>query len=229
VSTDTGADSFVAAPPPAALAALLDRYAPFGPTELVPELQVFYGQSLVEIWEAAEKLAGRALPAPFWAYPWAAGLGLARLILDRPELVRGAGVVDFGCGGGVAALAAARAGAAHVVANDLDAWALAVAEEAARRQSLMIETLRADLTKSDGPIRFDVVLCSDLAYEKKVAPQQRVFLERARAQGARVLVADAGRTYFEPAGLEQLAEYTIAVPRDLEGVDIRTARVYQLA
>jgi predicted nicotinamide N-methyase len=62
-----------------------------------------------------------------------------------------------------------------------------------------------------------------------VAPQQRAFLEQARAQGARVLVADAGRTYFEPAGLEQLAEYTIAVPRDLEGVDVRTARVYELA
>jgi predicted nicotinamide N-methyase len=187
----------------------------------VPELQVFYGQSLVEIWEAAEKLAGQVLPAPFWAYPWAAGLALARLILDRPELVRGARVLDFGCGGGVAALAAARAGAAQVVANDLDAWALAIAEMAARRQALTIETLRSDLTKSDGPIPFDVVLCSDLAYEKKVAPQQRVFLERARAQGARVLVADAGRTYFEPAGLEQLAEYTIAVPRDLEGVDVR--------
>jgi predicted nicotinamide N-methyase len=92
-----------------------------------------------------------------------------------------------------------------------------------------VGTLQGDLTGQDGPIPFDVVLCSDLAYEKKVAPLQRAFLERAHTQGARVLVADAGRTYFETDGLEKLAEYTIAVPRDLEGVDVRTARVYQLA
>ena len=195
----------------------------------MPELKVFYGQSLVQIWEAAEQLAGGVLPAPFWAYPWAAGLGLARLILDMPELVRGARVLDFGCGGGVAALAAAQAGAVHVVANDLDAWALAVARIAADRQGLQIETLQGDLTSEDGPVPFDVVLCSDLAYEKRVAPQQRAFLERARVQGALVLVADAGRTYFETEGLEKLAEYTIAVPRDLEGVDVRTARVYEVA
>jgi predicted nicotinamide N-methyase len=216
-------------PPDDALAALLDRYAPFGPTELVPELRVFYGHSLVAIWEAAEKLAGAVLPAPFWAYPWAAGLGLARLILDRPELARGARVLDFGCGGGVAALAAARAGADRVVANDLDAWALAVARIAAHRQGLQIETLQGDLTGENGAIPFELVLCSDLAYERRVAPQQRAFLERARAQGARVLVADAGRTYFATDGLELLTEYTIAVPRDLEGVDERTARVYALA
>jgi predicted nicotinamide N-methyase len=227
VSSDTG--SPVDIPADDALSSLLDRYAPFGPTELVPELKVFYGQSLVLIWEAAEQLAGGVLPAPFWAYPWAAGLGLARLILDMPELVRGARVLDFGCGGGVAALAAAQAGAVHVVANDLDAWALAVARIAADRQGLQIETLQGDLTSEDGPVPFDVVLCSDLAYEKRVAPQQRAFLERARLQGARVLVADAGRTYFETEGLEKLAEYTIAVPRDLEGVDVRTARVYEVA
>ena len=224
-------DSTSAAPVPPvdALAALLDRYAPFGPTDLVPELQVFYGHSLVEIWEAAEKLAGAVLPAPFWAYPWAAGLGLARLVLDRPELVRGARVLDFGCGGGVAALAAARAGARRVVANDLDAWALAVVRLAAHRQGLEIETLQGDLTGENGAIPYDLVLCSDLAYEKRVAPQQRAFLERARGQGTRVLVADAGRTYFATDGLELLAEYTIAVPRDLEGVHERTARVYALA
>ena len=211
------------------LEALLDRYAPFGPTKLVPELQVFYGQSLVEIWEAAEKLAGQVLPAPFWAYPWAGGLALARVILNKPELVRGRRVLDFGCGGGVVALAAARAGAAHVVANDLDEWALAVVRLAAERQQLEVETLCADLTAATEPFGFDVVMCSDLAYEKKEAPQQRALLERARAEGAAVLVADAGRTYFDSSGMEMLAEYTIRVPKDLEGVEVRTARVYRLA
>ncbi len=228
-SSNEGVDKHTIEPPADhALAALLDSFAPFGPTELLPELKVFYGQSLVEVWEAAEQLVGRVLPAPFWAYPWAAGQGLARVILDRPELVRGARVLDFGSGGGVAALAAARAGAAQVVANDFDEWALAVVRIAAKRQSLLVETLCADLTASDEPLPFDVVLCSDLAYEKKVAPGQRALLERARKGGARVLVADAGRTYFDATGMQLLDQFTITVPRDLEGIEVRTACVYEL-
>ena len=217
------------APCAEALSALLDQHTTFGPTPLVPELHVFYGRSLIEVWEAAELLAGHALPAPFWAYPWAAGLALARVMLDQPEWVCNQRVLDVGCGGGVAALAAARAGAAQVVANDLDAGALATVRNAAARQGLSLELLRADLTvASAAPLEHDVVLCSDLAYERRVAPKQRALLERAARRGARVLIADAGRKYFKADGLRFIAEYEVAVPRDLEGVEMRTARVYSL-
>lgn len=219
------------ATPPAdsELLALLDHYAPFTTPALVPEIQVFYGRSLIEIWEAAERLAGFVLPAPFWAYPWAGGLALARVVLDQSGALRGQRVLDLGCGGGVVALAAARAGATDVVANDLDAWALATTRLAAERQGLHVALLRADLTsESIRTFNYDIVLCSDLAYERRVAPKQRAFLERARQCGARVLLADAGRTYFQPAGLRLLAEYTITVPKDLEGVESRTGRVYEL-
>lgn len=63
----------------------------------------------MQVWEAAEKIAGQNLPAPFWAYPWAAGVGLARVVLDREAEFIGKTVLDVGSGGGVAALAAARA------------------------------------------------------------------------------------------------------------------------
>src|SRR5690606_6314909 len=173
------------------------------------------------------------LPAPFWAYPWPGGAALARVELDAPERVRGLRVLDLGTGGGLAALAAARAGAAEVVANDIDPWALATARLAAARQRLALTTLQADLTAQDATGReleaYDVVLCADLYYERRTAPRLRALLERARRAGAEVLVADAGRTYFDPAGLVLLAEYDVAVPADLEGVDRRVARVYRLA
>src|SRR5690606_38763765 len=61
------------------------------------------------------------------------------------------------------------------------------------------------------------------------APRLRALLERARRAGAEALVADAGRTYFDPAGLVLLAEYDVAVPAGLEGVDRRVARAYRPA
>lgn len=216
-------------PSHAALAELLDRHTDFGPAPLSPEIRVFQARSLVEIWEAAERLAGRTLPPPFWAYAWPGGAALARVVLDHSDWIAGRRVLDLGTGGGVAALAAARAGAREVAANDLDPWALATARLAADRQDLAITPLVADLTASPHAIdEFDVVLCGDLAYERRVAPRIRSLLSRAAARGALVLAADAGRAYFDDTGMRRIAEYTIPVPRDLEGVDERTARVYRV-
>lgn len=181
------------------------------------------------IWEAAERLAGGVMPAPFWAYAWPGGCALARVLLDKPELVRERSVLDFGAGGGVTSFAAAHAGAASVTANDIDPWALAVTDAAARAQNLSVQLLGADICAQPSLVDgWDVILCSDLAYERSEAPRQRAVLERAAANGATVLVADAGRTYFDAAGMVLMAEYVLPVPLDLEGVVERVARVYAL-
>jgi predicted nicotinamide N-methyase len=221
---------FIDPPADQVLEHLLDEFAPLKPVQLCPEISAFQGNSLVQVWEAAEKIAGENLPAPFWAYPWAAGVGLARVVLDQRADFVGKRVLDVGSGGGVAALAAACADALQVVANDVDPWALAVARIAARRQRLYLDFLLEDLTEHPRHVLgFDIVLCSDLAYERRTAPKQRALLERARVDGARVFVADAGRTYFDDHGLSFLAEFRLSVPRDLEGVESRVARVYEMA
>lgn len=222
----------IPAPDPGLLAALLDEYAPLGPVPLVPEVKAFQGKALLELWRAAERLAGTTLGPPFWGYPWPGGIALARSILDRPEQVAGARVLDLGTGGGVVALAAVRAGAASVVANDRDPWALATARLAAERQGLALDVLLAEVAEATAvataAAAAEVILCADLAYERRVAPRIRAFLDRARAGGARVLVADAERAYFDGAGFTLLAEYVVPVPRDLEGAESRVARVYSL-
>lgn len=220
-------DDFAPPPDDVALAALLDAYAPLAPVPLAPEVQAFQGKGVLEVWQAAERLAKRALPAPFWAYAWAGGAALARVVLDHPEWVAGRRVLDVGSGGGVATLAAVRAGAAEAVANDVDPWALATLRLAARRQHVEVTTLLADLTRQPAAVDgFDVVLCGDLHYERRKARPQRALLERAARRGARVLVADAERAYFDPTGMERVASFTVPVPRDLEGVEARVANVY---
>lgn len=224
---DPGEPRGAAAGPPAGFAELLACYAPFRAPDLVPEIEVPFGRSLIEIWEAAEILAGRMLPSPFWAYPWAAGVALARVILDQPDLVRDQRVLDFGCGGGIASLAAARAGAASVEANDIDPWALETVRLAAAHNGVRVETRLGDLTETPEVLQeIDVVLCGDLAYEKDFAPAQRAFLAHAGGLGKTVIVADAGRTYFTPRGLRQIARFVIDVPQDLEGVTERVATVW---
>ena len=69
---------------------------------------------------------------PFWAAAWPGGQALARYVLDHPELVAGRSVLDLGSGSGLVAVAAALAGAARVVASEIDpfgATAIAVNAE----------------------------------------------------------------------------------------------------
>ncbi|MEX1184064.1 MAG: methyltransferase domain-containing protein [Gemmatimonadota bacterium] len=217
------------APARQALERLLAAYAPLRPAPLCPEILVHRAHTLVAVWEAAEQLAGVPVPSPFWAWPWAGGCALARVLLDAPELVRGSNVLDFGAGGGVTALAAARAGSACITANDTDPWSLLVTRIAADAQQLAVELLADDMCEVPALVDdYDVVLCSDLAYERSQAPRQRAVLERALRNRATVLVADAGRTYFDPGGMQLLAEYQVDVPVDLEGIAVRTARCYRL-
>lgn len=76
-------------------------------------------------------------------------------------------VLDLGTGSGILAIAAARAGARHVIASDFDPWAVRTAAENARRNGVSnrMRTLRANGPASRlsvyGP--YDLVLANILA------------------------------------------------------------------
>src|SRR5690348_9067026 len=93
---------------------------------LVPEIRLHLATEITPIWQATEQtLTHSALPPPFWAFAWAGGQALARYLLDHPEVVAGRSVLDFGAGSGLVAIAAAKAGAACVLAADIDPFAAA--------------------------------------------------------------------------------------------------------
>jgi predicted nicotinamide N-methyase len=208
------------------LEALLDAHAPFGPTPLCPEIGVFQAHDLYELWEAAEEVGGGILGPPFWAVPWPAGLAIARVLLDAPVWARGRRVLDVGVGGGVVAIAAAKAGASDVVGVDVDPWALRVAALAARRNGATIRLVERDLSERDPDEQPDLVLAADLEYERGRAPLIRARLEALVGAGAVLLAADAGRSFFKQSGLRHVASFEIPVSTAVEGKSIRETHVF---
>ncbi|WP_162983836.1 class I SAM-dependent methyltransferase, partial [Pseudomonas aeruginosa] len=99
---------------------------------------------------------------PYWCFCWASGLVLARWLAERPQWVRDKRVLDFGSGSGVAAIAAARAGAAEVVACDLDPLALAASRANAELNGVEL-SYSADFFAEDD--RFDLILVADVLYD----------------------------------------------------------------
>jgi predicted nicotinamide N-methyase len=182
----------------------------------------------MDLWQATETLTGESLTeAPFWAIPWPAGLTVARLLFDEPCRVRGKNVLDVGVGGGVVSLTAAALSASRVVAADKDPLALLLTKIAARRQGLCVELLEADLTQKwpQGP--FDLVVAADMAYERSVSPVLRQRLDQAQAQGADVLVADAGRRYFDASGLTLLRTGESWASAEIDDRPTRATTIYE--
>mgnify|MGYP000331979927 CR=1 FL=1 len=145
----------------------------------------------------------------YWVFCWASGQVLAKFLLDDPQWVQGKRVLDFGCGSGILAIAAALLGARIVYARDIDPQAL----EATRNNALRNEVADRVLTApADGEIPgCDLLISNILAGTlMDLAPN----FARALPGGARVVLsgilaeqaAAVIEAYSPWFGLQQLAE-----------------------
>jgi predicted nicotinamide N-methyase len=203
---------------------------------LVPELRLHLADAALPLWEKTEEeLEAVGLPPPYWAFAWAGGQALARHIVDRPDLVAGKRVLDVASGSGIVALACLWASAAHVVANEIDAFALTAIRINAEANDLegALELVGRDMLDEpvladDGGPLWDVVLAGDVCYEQPMAERMPAWQRRHAAAGALVLMGDPGRSYRPADGLERLAEYLVPTPRDLEDSDLRRTVVWRV-
>jgi predicted nicotinamide N-methyase len=233
---------------PARLLALLSTHAPFAPAPLVPTLRAPAAVDELPLWQAAELAFGGPLPAPFWAVAWPGAQALARAIVDGVVDVEGRVVVDIGCGCGLAAIAAAKHGAARVTAVDVDPLAVQVAllcadengaaengaaENGAAGSSAAIKACVGDPIMGDDDAiadviaSADVVLAGDLVYNVDTGARLVQRARSWRAAGKDVVLADSGRPFFDADGAPVVARHDVAVPFAVEGVTRRTVTVYR--
>ncbi len=158
-----------------------------------------------------EAYADSLLAPPFWASAWAGGRAVARYILDNPRSVAGRRVLDLASGSGLVAIAAVRAGAKEVIANDVDPYAVAAITLNARANDVPLTECLADLLDHhyDSFDHPETVLVGDAFYDDALAGRMLAFLERAATRGAEVLVGDPGRGHLPEDRFETVASYPI--------------------
>ncbi|WP_304187564.1 methyltransferase [Phenylobacterium aquaticum] len=193
-----------------------------------PELSLHLADEITPIWRMTEEaLEEIGLPPPFWAFAWAGGQALARYILDKPQVVAGQRVIDFASGSGLVGIAAMKAGAARVLAADIDGYCGVALALNAAVNGVVVDFTDANLLDAPPPA-CDVILAGDICYEKPLAEQVMLWLAQARAAGATVLIGDPGRSYFPREGLVKLAEYQVATTRELEDQEVKKTCVWTL-
>jgi predicted nicotinamide N-methyase len=195
------------------------------PVPFVPEISLFQAEEPIALWEKTEE-SGTEQPPPFWAFAWAGGQALARHLLDRPDLVAGRELLDLATGSGLVAVAAARAGARPVIANDIDPYSLAAASANASANGVEVRTDEGDLLDTDPSAQ--VIVAGDVFYSRAMAGRVLPFLRRAAGRGCLVLVGDPGRAYLPTEGMVKQAAYDVPVIESLESVPVRHTTVWQV-
>jgi predicted nicotinamide N-methyase len=194
----------------------------------VPEISLHLADEMYALWHRTEaELAEIGLPPPFWAFAWAGGQGLARYVFDHPEIARGKSVLDFACGSGLVGIAAAKAGAATVLAADTDPYCEAAVRLNAAANAVTIDYTAQNLIGADEG--WDVVLAGDVFYDRELASRLTPWFDTLVARGAIVLVGDPGRSYLPKERMQSLAVYEVPVTRVLEDAEVKRTTVWRFA
>ncbi|MBN1655567.1 MAG: methyltransferase [Deltaproteobacteria bacterium] len=184
---------------------VLGQFLALQPVALCPEIRLWLVAGHVDLNARCQELMQGGY-APYWAFCWGAGQALARYILDHPDEVSGKRVVDFGAGSGVAAIAAARAGAREVVAVDTDPQA---------REFISLNALInrvAIAVTSELPDEWDLILVADVLYELHDPRRLFAFADRGRE----VLVSDPQRPGNPRLAIPPLAQMQVRTQPDVD-------------
>lgn len=158
---------------------------------------------------------------PYWIFCWASGHALAHYVLCHPELVAGKYIVDFGAGSGVVAIAAAMAGAARVIACDIDPDAIVAVEANAALNQVSVATCRSLAEVAAAP---DLMIAADVLYDR----ENFHYLEELPHLAKEVWVADSRIKAIDLAPYRRIAEITATTLPDLdESEEFSRVKIYR--
>jgi predicted nicotinamide N-methyase len=219
----------VTRPSPANLRAFVRRTTTLRAVPDLPHLRLHTAADVTVMWHlAATELGLDDAPLPFWAFPWAGGLAVARYLDERPDEVAERRVLDLASGSGLCAIRAAQLGAATVHAVDVDPLSEAAVALNAKANDVRVSFRLAELLPNELAGDFDVILAGDVFYEERMAARMVEWLRAIHRSGSRVLMGSPDRRYV-PDGLERLATYRVHTTRELERAEMTEASVYTFA
>lgn len=207
---------------------LLSSFAPLAHVPHCESIRAHIAPDFFKLWEDFEEEQGQITEIPYWAAVWPGAKSLAAYILKNPDLVKGKTILDFGSGSGVGSIASIKAGAKHVIANDIDSIAQFVAKLNFSANNVEIETSCDNLLTSDNDNQYDLILVSDMFYERSTAKPLHNFLKKCIGKRSQVLIADGTRPFTPRDDCKEILNEVIPVNKELEGMAERRVSLFMM-
>lgn len=204
---------------------ILENTSPL-PCLNLPAIKLYQADEVHNLWHKTQaQMDAIDLPPPFWAFPWAGGEALSLYILDHPEIVNGKKVLDFASGSGLVAIAAKKAGALSVVANDIDPFACEAITLNAKLNDVSITVENNDLIGTNGS--WDIILAGDVFYDQTMSKNVICWFHLLNKRKTTIFAGDPGRAYVPHELMVEKATLPLAVSKIIEDTNSKNVKIWQ--
>ncbi|MFM2136471.1 MAG: hypothetical protein RL021_1871 [Bacteroidota bacterium] len=132
---------------------------------------------------------------PYWAEVWPSALGISEYILMRPELFSGKKVLEIGCGLGLPGIVAGKMTDRVVLSDYLTAPLALAAFNWSLNHTSPCETRLLDWRTGASETDADIILASDIAYERRMFHPLMAAFDKWLQSGATVIVSEPDRHF----------------------------------
>eukprot|EP00128_Syssomonas_multiformis_P005562 Colp12_sorted_trinity150504_noHs@28487 len=157
------------------------------------------------------------------------GQALTRFVLDNPTLFHKKRIFELGAGCGATSIAAIMSGCSHVLANDIDPYALECMRLNMEHNGVCFDVsdknYLSGIVPTETEFDFDVVLAGDMCYDDKLSRIAVNLFKQLAQRGITIFVGDPGRAYLPK--LRPVEKYPMPVDSQQENYGLQYISVYQ--
>ncbi len=131
---------------------------------------------------------------PYWADLWPSAFALGESVLAAKDATQGRRAIELGCGIGLVACCAVRAGFELTVTDYYDEAVAFTAANVLANTGTRVRARHLDWRATPDDVgRFDLVLAADVLYERAYGPLVARVIDRLLVPGGTAWIADPGR------------------------------------
>lgn len=132
---------------------------------------------------------------PYWCELWPSAIALSEFLTQNKKLVENKTVIEIGCGLGLTGMVASILGASVTMTDYLDEPLEFAKKNASLNQINNIQFKKMDWRKPDSSLAADVLLASDVAYEKRSFNHLIIAFEKLVKAGGMILLSEPNRKF----------------------------------
>jgi predicted nicotinamide N-methyase len=163
---------------------------------------------------------------PYWAELWPSAIALGEFLSENTALTFGKNICEIGCGLGLPGIVAGKSASQVILSDYLPEPLWLAAHNWKQNHSKPCETRLLDWRTDTPAVPFDLVLASDVAYERRMFEPLLNALKRLIAPGGTVILSEPDR-HFARDFFNGLESHGWNVRRETKKVD-RNGIVYRV-